>query len=1342
MVAPTSERIITRYIEDELKESYLTYAMSVNTNRAIPDVRDGLKPSTRRILYAMRQLGLLHNRPYDKCAAVVGEVMGKYHPHGDGPIYETMVGMAQDFAMRYPLIDGQGNFGCFTGDTKIKLLDGTEKSFAELAELDTDEVFYVYSVDENGRIVIGEGRDARVTRKNARLIELTLDNGETIRCTPDHKFMLRDGTYKAAEHLTGNDSLMPGYFDTASIKDGLNEYLRVLQPATGEYEFVHHLADMFNEQKEVTRQIDGAFVRHHKNFNRWDNRPTNIERMAFLEHLHLHAQNLQSLWEDENFREVQRQGVRRYYDEHPAAREKRRRRFIRQNQDEGFRRENGKRVSARLKRFYRETPEARAEISRRMKALWQEPDYRAKMSEALSGVEKRELTSEEKVRVAQIISEKSRAMWRDEAKRDEIVEAISRAMASEEVRKKLSAAAKRNWRNPDYRAKFPEDHFSDMARALWEKPAMREKHRKKIARQWQDDKFRKAQREGVQRSNRRRMRDNPQMMTALAARSAGTLMEKWADAAYGQQVMRRKISGYGARLLAKIERQDITPAVYEANRDANWIPHIETALQYFRDFDELLDEAEKYNHRVIAKYWLDERADVYDITVDKYHNFLLAGGVFVHNSIDDDPPGAMRYTEARLAEIANEMLADIDKNTVDFQPNYKGSIDEPTVLPARLPNLLVNGSTGIGVGYLTKIPPHNLGEIVDGAIMLLENPAATIDELMKVIHGPDFPTAGLIVGRKGIKDAYTTGKGSVTIRAKAVIERQKNGREQIIISEIPYQVKKNALLNRMSDLANKKSITGITAIRDESDKQIRIVVELRRGEISQVILNRLYKHTQMQVTFGAIMLCLVDGMPKVLNLKEMLWHYLLHRKEVIRRRTQFDLDRCRRRAHLLEGYLVVLKNLEEVIQLIEDSEAAKEARIELMSTFELSQEQADAILDMPLRRLTALERQDINEEYNSLQREMTALEEILKSEAKIQNIVKDELLELKSKYGDERRTEIVEDVGKFRIEDLIADERVVIIITHDGYIKRIPVSSYRRQRRGGIGVRGMQIKGGDFIEHVFIASNHQYILFFTDKGKCYWLKVFEIPQEGRTSRGRAIVNMLRIESDENITAFVPVRQFDSEHYLFMATEKGIVKRCELQLFSRPLSSGIIAINLNDDDKLIAVKLTDGGREILLVTHKGQSIRFSEEEVRSIGRNATGVRGIRLSEDDWVVGMEVVRDKASVLTVTENGYGKRTDISEHTLQGRAGKGIIAIKTTERNGYVVGMKMVFDGDELIAISSNGMVTRIAVTDINIIGRNTQGVRTMALQPDEKVVDITRIAATDESDEDEIDDSDEED
>jgi len=1051
LAQPTSERIITRYIEDELVESYLTYAMNVNTNRAIPDVRDGLKPSTRRILYAMKGMGLTHDKSHDKCAAVVGEVMKEYHPHGDGPIYMTLVGMAQDFAMRYPLIDGQGNFGCFTGDTRIKLLDGMEKQFAELAKLPPDKVFHVYSVDGKGRIVVGEGRNARVTHRKSSLLELTLDNGENIRCTSDHKFMLRDGTYKAAEHLTENDSLMPGYFDTATVKDGLNEYLRVLQPTTGEYEFVHHLADEFNEQKGLAQQFDGAFVRHHKNFNRWDNRPTN---------------------------------------------------------------------------------------------------------------------------------------------------------------------------------------------------------------------------------------------------------------------------------------EDIKLEVYEANRDANWIPHIDKALQYFRDFDELLDEAKKYNHRVISKRWLDEHTDVYDITVDKYHNFLLASGVFVHNSIDADPPGAMRYTEARLAEIANEMLVDIEKNTVDFQPNYKESTTEPKVLPAKLPNLLLNGTTGIGVGYSSKIPPHNLSEIVDATIILLENPQAAVEDLMEVVPGPDFPTRGLIVGRGGIRDAYTTGRGSITMRARSIIERERGSKESIIISEIPYQVKKSALIDKIYELVENKKITGVTDIRDESDEDIRIVIELRRGEISQVILNRLYKHTQMQRNFSVIMLCLVDGQPKVLNFKEILWNYLEHRREVIRRRTRFDLDRCERRKHILEGLRIAISNLDEVIAIIEAADSPSTAREHLMANFELSQLQADEILNMQLRRLTSLERDDINTEYADLLVRIEELRAILESEELIKDIIKQELLQLKDKYGDERKTEIVDEINEFEIEDLIADENMVITISHEGYIKRIPVSNYRTQRRKGVGSRGMETKEEDFVEYIFVATNHQYILFFTDKGKCYWLKVFEIPELGKAAKGRAIVNMLRIEQDENITAFVPVREFDDKHYLLMATENGMVKKCNLMDFSRPYSSGIVAISFKDDeDKLIGVKLTNGNEDIVMVTRNGQSIRFKETDVRSMGRSAGGVKGIVLVENDRVVGMDVVRPDVTLLTITENGYGKRTDISEHTLQKRGGKGMIAIRVTERNGPVVGMKMVYNKDDLIVTSSTGMVIRTPVKKIRVISRSTQGVGIMSLLAGEKVVDIAKISSKDE-------------
>ena len=642
-------------IEDEMRRSYLDYAMSVIIGRALPDVRDGLKPVHRRVLWAMNELGNQYNKAYKKSARVVGDVIGKYHPHGDTAVYDTIVRLAQDFSMRYPLIDGQGNFGCFTGETKIKLLDGTEKSFAELAELNPNEVFYVYSVDKDGRIVVGEGRHARITRRSAQLIELTLDSRARIRCTPDHRFMLRDGTYKAAEDLTKEDSLMPGYFDAVPVKEGLNEYLRVLQPATGSHEFVHHLADRFNEQKGLAQKFEGAFVRHHKNFNRWDNRPTNIERMEFLEHLHLHAEHIAELWEDDSFRAAQREGVQRYYNNHPEVLEERRQRFIKQNQDETFRRENGQRTGAALRQMYQDSPEKRTEISARMKILWSDSDYRAKMSAALSGIEKRQLTPEEKARVAQIISEKSRAMWKDEAKRAEIVEAISRALASDEVRAKISASSRQLWQTPEYRAKYAEDHFSRMAQILWQNPATRVQHREKIAQQWNDEGFRDAQRAGVRQSNAQRQLANPQMMSKLTARAAEALTEKWTDPEYKKRVMRQRVARYGSSLLAKYGHESLTPEFYETQRNANWIPRLNTALKYFNDFAELREVSQHYNHRVVSKRWLDERADVYDITVDAHHNFLLADGVFVHNSVDGDAAAAMRYC------ITGEALVVTDK---------------------------------------------------------------------------------------------------------------------------------------------------------------------------------------------------------------------------------------------------------------------------------------------------------------------------------------------------------------------------------------------------------------------------------------------------------------------------------------------------------------------------------------------------------------------------------------------------------------------------------------------------------------------------------------------------------
>ena len=699
-------------------------------------------------------------------------------------------------------------------------------------------------------------------------------------------------------------------------------------------------------------------------------------------------------------------------------------------------------------------------------------------------------------------------------------------------------------------------------------------------------------------------------------------------------------------------------------------------------------------------------------------------------SIDDDPAGAMRYTECRLTKIADEMLADVHRGAVGFQPNYKESTNEPTVLPARLPNLILNGTTGIGVGYLTRIPPHNLNEVVDGILLLLEKPEASVDELMEFIPGPDFPTAGIIVGRAGIRDVYSTGRGSIPVRARAVIERRQDSREQIVITEMPFQVKKNQLLMKMYDLVSSKTITGISDIRDESDSNIRVVIDLKRSEIAQVILNQLFKHTQMQSNFSAIMLCLVEGVPKALNLPQILAYYIEHRREVVRGRTQFDLSKSENRSHVLEGYRTALNNIEEIIEIVQTADSPDSAKNLLIVNYELSEVQASEILTMTLRQLTGLERQKINDEYTDLIALIAELKAVLDSELLVTDIIRQELLELKEKYGDERRTEIAGAVKDFDIEDLIADEEMVVVVSHSGYIKRIPSDTYRQQHRGGKGVIGMGTKDDDYIEHIFVASAHQYILFFTDYGKCYWLKVFEIPEGGRTARGRAIVNLLRIEGDEQVTTFVPIREFDPEKFVFMATENGTVKKCSLEVFSRPYSAGIIAINLVGEDRLVGVQLMEKDYHIVLVTKKGMSIRFSEGDVRSVGRPAQGVRGIRLAEDDKVVGMvTAAEENSTVLVVTENGYGKRTLLDAYRKQSRGGKGVITVKTSKRNGDVVSVKMVKDGDELVIISSSGMVTRMGVSALRKIGRNTQGVRIMSLNVDEVVVDVGQILAENE-------------
>ncbi len=1332
MALGDESRIIPQPIEQEMRTSYLDYAMSVIVSRALPDARDGLKPVQRRILYAMWEAGLRPDHPYRKVAAVVGDVMKKYHPHGDVPIFEALVRMAQPWAFRYPLVDGQGNFGCFTGDMKIKLLDGTERSFAELAKLPPNEGFFVYSVDRKGRIVVGEARHSRVTRRSARLVEVTLDNGERIRCTPDHLFMLRDGTYTETRLLSRGESLMSAYFDATPVKAGLNEYLRVLQPLTGCWEFVHHIADQFNEERGLP-EPRGPFVRHHKNFDRWDNRPSNIERMSFLEHLHLHAESIGQLWAKEEFRVGQGEAVRRYYAEHPEVREERRRRFREQNRSAEFRRENGKRVAKSIRAFYARNPGAGQEISRRMKALWSDQDYRVRMKAVLTNVEKRPLTREEKERIGQIISIRSRAMWGDDAKRAEIVNAISAAMASKEVREKLRESGRRNWENPEFRAKFPAEHFSKMARVLWQSPATRIRSRRVLAHLRANPKFRDAQREGVGRSNVRRMGEDPEMMRKMAARAAESLARKWKDADYKKQVLRQRIARYVSDLLAQMSGTQVTPEVYEASRKANWIPRLGTALRYFRDFEEVLEAGRRYNHRVVSVVWLDETADVYDITVEEHHNFLLASGVFVHNSVDGDPPAAMRYVESRLTPLAMELLADIERDTVDFVPNYDEYEKEPVVLPSKVPHLLMNGASGIAVGMATNIPPHNIGELVDGLVAMIDDPKYPTEELLKVIKGPDFPTGGQILGRDGIKAAYESGRGSITVRGKAEMEELRGGRMAIVVTELPFYVNKSALIQRIAELVRDKKLNGVSDLRDESDRRgMRIVIELRREVNPQIVRNLLFKHTQLQTTFGAIMLALVDGAPKTLGLRELLEQYLRHRRTVVIRRTQFDLAKAEARAHILEGLKIALKALDDVIALIRKSKDVPTARAGLMKQFKLSEAQADAILEIRLQRLTALEREKIDEEYKFLVKEIAKFKEMLTDATSprprlIMAAIRDELLEMKEKYGDARRTKITgREAEEFEAEDLIPDADIVITLTQNSYIKRQPLETYRLQRRGTRGVIGMGTKEEDFVQHAVITTNHAFLLFFTDRGKVYRLKAHEVPEAGRTARGTALVNLLALAQGERVNAIIPLRSFEDEGTLFMATRRGVVKRTGLMEFINAKRAGIVAISLERDDRLVGVRLIGKETEIVLATRQGKAIRFRGGQVREMGRAARGVVGIRLRGDDEVVGVADVTEGPTLLTVTELGFGKRTPIGQYPLKRRGGMGVINLKVSKKVGPVVTVRAVEDDDEILLVTSGGVFNRIPAAQISVMGRQAQGVHVMRVEAGERVAATARIAA----------------
>ena len=730
---------------------------------------------------------------------------------------------------------------------------------------------------------------------------------------------------------------------------------------------------------------------------------------------------------------------------------------------------------------------------------------------------------------------------------------------------------------------------------------------------------------------------------------------------------------------------------------------------------------------VLKKYHPHGDTAVYDAMVrlaqDFNMRYTLVDGQGNFGSIDGDRAAAYRYTEARLAKIAEELLMDIDKETVDFIPNFDETTVEPTVLPSRIPNLIINGAAGIAVGMATNIPPHNLGEVIEGLLLLLQDKNTTVEELMTVVKGPDFPTGGMIYGTAGIKSAFTTGRGIIKVRAKAKIEREHRGGESIIVTEVPYQVNKARLIEKIAELVREKKIEGISDLRDESDRDgIRVVIELKRGEMAEVVLNNLYKHTQMESTFGIIMLALVGAQPHVLGLKKILSYFLQHRRDVILRRTRYELRKAEERAHVLEGLKIALDHLDEIIALIRAAKSPAEAKEGLIANYSLSEIQAQAILDMKLQRLTGLERDKIISEYKDTLKEIERLKSILASDAMVSQIIKDELLEIKGKYADDRKTEIVEDIGEITMEDLITEEEMVITLSHTGYIKRNPLSAYRSQRRGGKGLMGMETKEEDFVEQLFIGSTHDYMLFFTNFGRLYWMKIYQIPEAGRTAKGKALINLLQLSPGEKVSTALPVRDF-KDGFLVMFTKNGTVKKTALTAYSNPRGKGIIAISLDDKDELIAVRRTNGNNDLIIGTRNGLSIKFNEEDVRDVGRAAKGVRGIRLRKGDEVVAAEVAEEKTAILTVAENGFGKRTRIEDYPLQGRGGKGVISIKLTEKGGKVVGLLQVREEDEVVMITGAGKLIRTTAENISIHGRNTQGVKLMDTA-DEKISSIAKV------------------
>ncbi|MBI2672408.1 DNA gyrase subunit A [Candidatus Woesearchaeota archaeon] len=1328
-------------VEDQLKEAYLDYSMSVIVGRALPDVRDGLKPVHRRILYSMYNMGLTSNKQFAKSARIVGDCF-KYHPHGDAPIYESLVRMVQDFNLRYPLIHGHGNFGCFTEDTKIKLLDGTSRSFKELCKLyKKDEIFYVYSVDKEGNIVVGKAKNPRLTKQNTKLIEITLDNGKKIRCTIDHKFLLKDLSYKEAQYLTPEDSLMPSCFKLSPIRGNteLKDYLMIKENKTEKYVFVHEIADKFNLKEKIYLISDGP-VRHHIDFNKFNNNPDNLKRISWKEHTEIHNNHIKRLWQNDEFRKKQSDGVKNFYKNNPEHLERTRQILIERNKNKEFIKRSAetrkklwqdpvkkKRLSDSIKANFERNPERRIKQSQNSKKMWSDESKRIeiinRMKEVINTPEKKEKISkrikeyyQNHPEAKKLISERSKNLWKDENYRSNIIK-----------------KNKEKWQNPEYRKNFfskittrtyntDSEYFREMGKKAWLNPKFKQLQSEKSKKQWKDDKFREKIIGSIKKSNKKRHEENPDFLKNIAKIAAESHKLNWKNPVYKNKIIKNKVLYYVNRLIPIVGEENINEITYEQHRTNNAFPKFKNAIKYFKDINEMISSGKEYNHHITNIKFLDYTENVYDITVEEHHNFLLDCGVFVHNSIDAPTMYAqMRYSEAKLHKLTEEILIDIEKETVDFIPNFDGTLKEPVVLPSKLPNLLINGSTGIAVGMTTNIPPHNISEIIEGVLFILENPNADVIELIKIIKGPDFPTGAIICGRNGIIESYKTGKGKVIVRAKTEIEDNK-----IIIREIPYQVNKSLLIEGIANLVKEGVIEGIKDIKDETDKTgIMVIIHIKKDENPKLILNQLYKHTGLQTTFGVIMLALVNNEPRILNLKQIIENYIEHRKEVITRRTNFDLNRAEEKAHILEGLKIALSNIDKAIEIIKKSENTENAKSNLISNFKLTEKQSTAILEMRLQRLTRLETNKINEELDKTRKLIEELKAILASQQKIIEIIINELTELKNKYGDKRRTQILEEeTESFVKEELIKEQDIVVTMTYSGYIKQVQLAVYRQQKRGGKGVQGITTKEEDIVKDLIVTSNMNYLMFFTNKGRVYWLKAYEIPEASRYSKGKAIINMLNLDKEEKITTCLPVKGYSNEIYLVFATKKGVVKKTNLMEYSNIRKSGIIAINLRENDEVVDVVLTDNTSDLILTTKLGKAIRFNEKDVNEVGRNSTGVRGIRLNEKDEVISLNTADENNSLLTITEKGFGKKTKISEYPTIRRGGKGVINIKINEKNSHAVATNVVKEDDEIMIITKKGQVVREKVSEIRDVGRNTLGVHIIRLNEEDSVANIAKI------------------